>query len=139
MPMTLLKAEFQYYPYSLPVHKWAQTNYWCDQPAMNLLWLVHPLVDSVADKRWQGDAISAGIATHLALDTRALLQTLRPLDFMKAFERQDHGDWLMTESWPQNYMATMFRRAREAEARLGGTFASVTQANVIRVDFRRRA
>lgn len=128
-----LKAEVTYYPYALPMHLWGQTNYWFDEMKMNLLWLVHPEVDTHCTSVWKGDDISLSIDKHLSQDLRALLSG-PPIEFMRDFVAMDDGDLRLTQTWPHNYQATMWVRAKEANARL----CADMPGNVVMMDFKNK-
>lgn len=44
--------------------------------------------------------------------------TLSPTDFAHYLVGVGCDDWALTEAWPSGYIQTMFKRAREAEARI---------------------
>lgn len=128
--MSTLEANVRYYPFQLPLHRWAQQNFWVDQIKMNLLWLVMPEVDDLVSQRWEGNDISRSIDTHLYRDLRRPLSG-PPIEFMRDFMMIDSDSLELTDPWPSDYLQTMWSRAREANARLIGELGS----NVVRVDF----
>lgn len=126
----VLKAEVRYFPYALPKLKWKQQAYWFDEIKMNLLWLACPEIDEQAGQRWQGNAVSEAIDTHLSQDIRKILSG-PPIEFMRDFVRIDDGSLVITDGWPVNYHKTMWTRAKEANTRLCAELAP----NVYKVDF----
>lgn len=129
--MSILKVQYKYFPYPLPTD-WSVPNFRFDEAKMNLLWLVCPEVDKVHDKKWDGNVVTESINLELDGETRELLKTLLPTQFMKVFSREC-ADYAMTEFWPTHYLETMWTRARTAERRLTGD-----NSNVVHVNFRKK-
>lgn len=127
--MINIKADVKYFPYPMP-HRWAQTAFRHNERKLNLLWLVNPKIDTFAHLPWEGDEISASIDQLLDKQTMRSLNK-PPIEFMQDFCIIDTGDLLLTETWPHNYLQTMWARAREANKRLIAGLGP----NVLRVDF----
>lgn len=126
----ILKAGVKYFPYSMP-KLWACENFRFDEIKMNMLWLVMPEVDDLVDKPWVGNHISQSIDEYLSKDLRALLDG-PPVEFMRDFVTM--GPLLMTETWPYDFTQTMWRRAKQANARLCADLSP----NVFMIDFKTR-
>lgn len=138
MSEELLKAEVIYYPYTEPQH-WTgdAATFGCDQCKMNLLWLVHPDVDSLHDKAWGGDMISEHIDNGMYKDLRTALKG-PPIEMMREFEMflgmRTHAELLdkLCKGFPTAFRYRMWDRAKEANARLCAGLGH----NVYKVDFK---
>jgi hypothetical protein len=125
-----LIAEVKYFPYPMP-KRWSCENFCYDEVKMNMLWLVMPEVDSLVDQAWGGNHITTSIDAHLSKDLRELLCG-PPVEFVRDFVAK--GPLLIAEEWPFDYVQTMWRRAKQANARLCADLAP----NVFKVDFKTR-
>jgi hypothetical protein len=112
---------------------WAQAHYRHDDQKQNLLWLVHPVVDSLRHKPWEGDIISTDIDTQMSTDIRDMLKQ-PPRRFVELFLAEDRWHYSILQNWPENWPQIMQERATEATNRLRGDLP----ANVFAVDFQQR-
>lgn len=113
----MLDLEIHYWPHDRKPRRWREFEFHHDDAKLNLLWLVHPLVDEVWDTDWDGDAVSHAINTEMDINTRPLL-ALPPADFVKKWMTLDKVDYLMTQHWPPSWPGTMKARALEVQHRL---------------------
>lgn len=126
-----LKAEVKYFPYEMP-KLWKCRNLCYDEIKMNLVWLVCPEIDTLIHTAWPGNVVTESVDAHMSHDLRAILNG-PPLAFMRDFSGMP-GPLVMTEDWPNDYVTTMWERAREANARL----CIGLEPNVLKVDFKNR-
>ena len=134
----LLKVEVKYYPYTEP-QLWVRGAdvFAYDQCKMNMLWLVHPEVDSLHDKVWAGDMISQHVDDGMYTDLRTILKG-PPIEMMRDFEMflkmRTHADLInkLCKGLPTAFRSRMWARAKEANARL----CEGLGPNVYRVDFK---
>ncbi len=101
----------------------------------NLFWLVEPRIDSEGIEAARANPIAFSIREHIDKHTIEKVVGL-PLEFMKYWNEIDQGKFLLTQTWPDQYKASMMERAREAQRRILGIHC---EGNVIEVNFRRRA
>ena len=88
-----------------------------DQAKLNLLWLVYPEIDNYTTTPWPGRPGAESIFREMTTDVRAILEK-PPVEFMQDFVAMGPHDMALTERFPTNYLQTMWRRAKEANARL---------------------
>lgn len=124
--------DYTYPPYDPPRY-WSQTCYRNDRAKLNLLWLVHPVIDTLRLEFWQGDEVSTSIDRYMSTLVREML-SLPPREFVIQFLSEDRSDYMMTQPWPENWPQTMHERAVDATNRLRGDLPN----NVFAVDFERR-
>lgn len=131
--LNILKANYHYFTGRLPT--WPGSDYRFDERAMNLLWLVHPEIEThIKDPNWEGDMISHAVQ-DLALWPMGLREalTLMPVDFMRAFRPTDD----LVRDWPEDYMERMWERAHKAQGRIiDKLIGGKAGPNVAVVDFR---
>lgn len=125
---SLMETPITYHPYQAPPRDWVggASLYRYDHCKLNVLWLVHPVVDQVWDKRWGGDPISALINDQFSRTIRHASRS-PPWDFC-----QEWGQFL-AYTFDLDH-GTIVARAKAAQHRLfPGTMGS---AKIIYVDFK---
>lgn len=132
-----LDVSYRYFNFRPPL-LWFGTasSFKFDMAKLNLLWLVHPEVDTLHERMWDGDGVTESIDKHMDRQTRKMLQG-PPMAFAHYWAdlcRQSVPE--MIASWSDGHLATMAHRAAEAEARL--RVEMELPENTVAVDFKRR-
>ena len=126
--MDLLKADYIWPPYPAP-NLWVQTGFRWDEPRMNLLWLINPVVDAEHDRAWAGDALSTLIDAEFSHEVRLICQGPPKQAVDPLWDELPEGVLDLVPNWQM-----VKARAEQAHSRL---FSKQTP-NVVFMDFRRK-
>lgn len=129
--MSLLKAQYRYFPHSEMPQNWTETQFRHDEPMMNFIWLTCPEADDLWETNWAGNELTRFVRNGFHQDLRVAVSG-PPLAFIKWWRDLDENYANPYQGvLPANYNQIMASRAQAAHRRLFGA-----NAEVIKVDFR---